>query len=39
MLKRNIRRIKQVLDDKYGQIKAKERKEIEKEKAGIAGKN
>ena len=39
MLKRNIKRIKQVLDDKYGQIRAKERKEIEKEKAVLAGKN
>ena len=34
MLKRNMKRIRQVLDEKHGQIKAKERKEIEKEKAG-----
>ena len=39
MLKRNIKRIKQVLDEKHDQIKAKERKEIEREKAGMAGKN
>ena len=39
VLKRNITRIKQVINDKLGLIKAEERKEIEKEKTGIAGKN
>ena len=39
MLKRNIKRIKEVLYDKMDLIKAKERKEIEKEKAGVTGRN
>ena len=38
MLKRNIKRIKQVLDEKQDFIKAKIKKEIEREKAGAAGK-
>ena len=37
MLKRNIKRIKQVLGEKKDLIKARERKEIEKEKAGVTG--
>ena len=39
VLKRNIKRIKEVLYDKMDLIKAKERKEIEKEKAGVTGRN
>ncbi len=38
-LKRNVKRTKEVLEDRRNECRAKERREMEKEKAGVAGRN
>ena len=39
MLKKNIKRTKEVLEEKLEAVKAQQKKELEREKAGAAGKN